>query len=196
MQIHHIFENEDKVASEKCLEDLLEEIFQIRHVEKPSTALDFRHSVPDKQKCGTLLYFTKRGYEKDRLRKTFDLLGVPSDAKDYAVRVQRAESGDAGFITQLQFGRENFENNPEQPLSLIDAIDKFFEEELNSFGTERQIVDHFKENISGFCGDGSEYLANNLEGNDGTPILGFGFLVEDSRCHIYRLWSRIIYLGK
>ncbi len=180
------------------LENLIQEIFAINQVEKPRGEMDFCSPFSKIGLYGSKLCFDDRAYDKEKFANVFELLNIYGHDTEYAIRAERADVGNKGFITQLQFHAPLNKDLPyirRQPHNLIDAMDMFIQHEKSHFGREKQITDYFENNISAISGK-TNFIANNLEDNEGTLGIGFCFLVEDFRSCIYRIWSFVIYYGK
>lgn len=160
-----------------------------RHVFGPSSA-DVLHRVTVETANLGLLYFDYKYETAEKLRPALELLGVDNGAS-YIVFGARSNNIQEGFITQLRFVSdfalesyfdEEITNRqlPENSLGMLDAMVAFVEAEINRFGTESEICEHF----------GIEVPFDGMWG------LGFGFLVENSYYGIYRIWSRPVYYSK
>lgn len=125
----------------------------------------------------------------DQLMATLNLLGVTTDATDYAAFVTDARKpGEDRYLTQLRIVRrvalaalydalteEDLRSFPRQRLSVGELVRKFIECEQQKWGTglSRKLTDHL--------GRASERF---------NATLAFGLMVENAFYGVYRLWSR------
>lgn len=159
-----------------------------RHVFGPPAADVFHRVTVETANLG-LLYFDHRFETLAKLRPALELLNV-DDTTSYVVFGARSHELGDGYITQVRFVSDfaldgYFEEDTqypsiEKPLGMLDAMVAFVEAEIERFGSETQICDHFGIEVP----------------FDGMWSLGFGFLVENSYYGIYRIWSRPIYYSK
>lgn len=137
-----------------------------------------------------LLYFERRHDTLEKLQAALDLLDVRND-DSYVVFGARSNVLEDGFITQLRFvsdfalggyfDEEIIEpQSLEKPLGMRDAMLAFVELEMQRFGSEADVCEHFGMEVP----------------FDGMWDIGFGFLVENSYYGIYRIWSRLVYYSK
>ena len=154
-------------------------------------------SAPSQEACGGVIYFgngvTKKDFEAlMRIMEVQPRYAVKS-SKDFAMFVAESKQpGKDGYLTQMRvvskFGLQfmfnalteaEYEQFPEQELTVVEAFWSFIEHEKKRWGTK-----FWEDDTKGLKG---------LFGGDGDfarEKLAFGFMVENDYHHIYRIWSR------
>lgn len=125
----------------------------------------------------------------DHLAATLSLLGVTTDATDYAAFVEDARKpGEDRYLTQLRIVRR---------VALAALYDALSEDELRSFPRQRlgvgELMRKFIECEQKKWGTGlSRKLTDHLgrAGERFNATLAFGVMIENAFYGVYRLWSR------
>lgn len=154
-------------------------------------------SAPSQEACGGIIYF-ENSIPKADFEVLMRIIGVQHShftkpSKDFAAFIKESEQpGQDGYLLQMRivskfglrfmFGAltdKEYEEFPEQDVSMVEAFWFFIEIERKRWGTS-------------FCQD-SEKGLRGLFGGDGDfarEELSFGFMVENSYYNVYRIWSR------
>ncbi|MDO8507597.1 MAG: hypothetical protein Q7S53_03440 [bacterium] len=154
-------------------------------------------SAPSQEASGGVMYFDNRVSRED-FEALMRILGVQpahrvNPSKDFAVFTAESERpGEDGYLAQMRvvskFGlrymfnaldNSEYEEFPEQELTMVEALWSFIEYECGRWGTS-------------FSQDGQNGLRG-LFGGDGDYAreeLSFGFMVENDYHSVYRIWSR------
>jgi len=146
------------------------------------------HDAPLTSAAGGVVYFD-RGCDEDSLKALCRLLAIRPDQRDYAAFL--AESSDPvrdRWLVQLRLvsrfalsylfgalGRNEYDRFPKQPLSLLDTIRAFMEDQ------EQHWVQASPWALDGTAGG---------DGDSAYERLGFGLMVENEYHGVYRIWSR------
>ena len=146
-------------------------------------------AAPTQEPAGGAIYFDSR-FSPDDFRGLLRLAEVRLDDKDYSVFFREAEQpGEEGYIVQMRlvsrFGLRymfdaitegEYDQFPLQGLTVSEALSAFTDEESKRWGTS-------------FGAPGLDGLFGG-DGHFAQEKLAFGFMVENSYFHIYRIWSR------
>ncbi|MDD4902186.1 MAG: hypothetical protein PHE24_03540 [Patescibacteria group bacterium] len=160
---------------------------------RPSANFNVFTSAPRHQPCGGCLYF-----DNDIARADFEalmrILKVgEKDSRFFAVfAVESERPGVEGCLTQLRIvtrfalrflfkviSDKEYDNFREQKLSVVEVFWSFMEFERNRWGTS--YVQDEQKGLAGLFGG---------DGDSAREKLSFGFMEENSRNGVYRIWSR------
>jgi hypothetical protein len=145
-------------------------------------------NAPITEPTGGTLYLDGEPDRQD-LAATLRLLGVPTDATDYAAFVSQAKKpAEERFMTQLRIVRR---------VALAALYDALSEAELRAFSgqelTVGALIDKFIETEQQHWGAGLSPKLSERFGNPGQRFratLAFGLMIENAFYGVYRLWSR------
>lgn len=153
--------------------------------------------APRQEACGGVVYFGNgiSRVDFEALMRIMEVQPayVTNPGKDFVVfTAESQEPGKDGYLTQMRvvskfglrfmFGvlaEADYEAFPEQGATVVEAFWAFIQHERECWGTS-------------FTQDGKTGLRG-LFGGDGDfarEELAFGFMVENSYHHVYRIWSR------
>ena len=154
-------------------------------------------SAPEEAACGGVIYFDNNISKAD-FQALMRIANVqPSyevnPQKDFAVFTNESKQpGQDGYLAQMRlvskFGLQfmfkallesEYHTFPDQPMTMVEALWLFIEVERKRWGTSfRQDRENGLEGVFGGDGDSAR------------EQLSFGFMVENSYHHVYRIWSR------
>jgi hypothetical protein len=145
-------------------------------------------AAPITEPTGGTLYLDGEP-NRDDLAASLRLLGVPTDATDYAAFVSHARKpAEERYVTQLRIVRRvalaalydalseaELRSFPQQPLTVGELILKFIETEQGAWGTglSSKLRERFGPRNQRF-----------------RATLAFGLMVENAFYGVYRIWSR------
>lgn len=154
-------------------------------------------SAPSQEACGGVIYFGN-GVSKADFEALMRIMEVQpgyavKPSKDFAVfTAESKQPGKDGYLAQVRvvskFGLRfmfgaltdaEYEQFPEQEMTMVEALWSFIQQERKRWGTS-------------FQQDGEKGLEG-LFGGDGDfarEELSFGFMLENDYHHVYRIWSR------
>lgn len=153
--------------------------------------------APSQEACGGVIYFgndvAKADFEALMRIMEVQPAHVVKRSKDFAVfTAESKQPAKDGYLVQMRivskFGLRfmfgaltdaEYEQFPEQELTMVEALWSFIEQERKRWGTK-------------FWQDGEKGLQG-LFGGDGDfarEELAFGFMLENDYHHVYRIWSR------
>lgn len=149
-------------------------------------------NAPSQDAEGGVIYFDNSVEEED-FDSLLNMLGVRKDERKYAVFMKESKNpGQDGYLLQARvisdfglrflFGAidsQEYDSFKEQKLRLDTFFHMFMLKECERWGTS-------------FSQDGEKGLAGKFggDGNYAKEELSFGFMVENSYHHVYRIWSR------
>jgi hypothetical protein len=145
-------------------------------------------NAPITEPTGGTLYLDGEPNSED-LAATLRLLGVPTDATDYAAFISQAKKpAEERYMTQLRIVRR---------VALAALYDALSEAELRSFRhqplTVGALMGKFIETEQQCWGTGLSPKLSERFGNPGQRFratLAFGLMIENAFYGVYRLWSR------